>query len=116
MNTKFDQIIFETAITIDPETLKKKLNFNTLSSKEKEGLNAMTGAIEDKTETDSSQKDFEILSDENSTEEQKATAMLRLIDQGKLPNITQKKEDTNTTNQKEKPKQSSLTYTAPTFQ
>lgn len=120
MNTKFDQVIFETAITIDPETLKNKLNFNALSPKEKEGLNAMTGAIENKTETDKTQKDFEILSDENSSDEEKTQAMLRLINQKRLPNITQKKEDTENQQQtvvkKEKPTQSSLTYSAPSFQ
>ena len=120
MKTKFDQVIFETAITIDPETLKNKLNFNALSPKEKEGLNAMTGAIENKTETDAIQKDFEVLSDEKSSDEQKTQAMLRLISQKRLPNITQKKEDAESQSQnivkKEKPTQSSLTYSAPSFQ
>lgn len=105
-NNKFNEVIINyisEAIAVNPEDIKNQLAAKIgtgLSRPVADALTAVSGAIEKTTETDKFQKDFNILSSEDSTDEEKAEAMLRLIDQKRLPNIT-KTEENSTEEEKE---------------
>jgi RNAse (barnase) inhibitor barstar len=126
MNNKFNNILFsyiEENITIDQKRLARDLErvSQALPDQTKKALEATSQAMVGATETDPIEAEFQELAKKENSDEQKVKILMSLIAKKALPDITQrmqqnKEEETEEKTEDQKPKQSSLTYSAPSFQ
>ena len=125
MNNKFDKTLFsfiEENITIDQKRLAQDLArvSQSLPDQTKKALEVTSDAMAGATETDPIEAEFHELAKKETTDEQKVKILMSLIAQKRLPDITQKLQKKETESEEkteeQKPKQSSLTYSAPSFQ
>lgn len=136
MNTKFDKVIYsfikENNISVDPKRLATDLErvAKTIPMQSKKALETTSQALAGATETDPIEAEFlKLTKYKDISDEEKTKILMGLIANKAIPDITGKmekdnqneensEEDTeeNQTQTAEKPKQSSFTYSAPTFQ
>jgi RNAse (barnase) inhibitor barstar len=126
MKNKFNNILFsyiEENITIDQKRLARDLErvSQSLPDQTKKALEATSQAMVGATETDPIEAEFQELAKKENSDEQKVKILMSLISKKALPDITQKmqqnkEEETEEKTEDQKPKQSSLTYSAPSFQ
>jgi hypothetical protein len=127
MNNKFNNILFsyiEENITIDQKRLARDLErvSQALPDQTKKALEATSQAMVGATETDPIEAEFQELAKKENSDEQKVKILMSLIAKKALPDITQRmqqnkeEEETEEKTEDQKPKQSSLTYSAPSFQ
>lgn len=134
MNTKFDKVLhsfIEENITIDQKRLAKDLErvSQSLPDQTKKALETTSQALAGATETDPIESEFlKLAKYKDISDEEKTKIIMSLIAKKALPDVTGKMEknnqqqkseeesEENRTQSTEKPKQSSFTYSAPSFQ
>ena len=134
MNTKFDKVLhsfIEENITIDQKRIADDIKrvAASLPAATKAAFGATSDAMASATETDPIESEFlKLAKYKDISDEEKTKIIMSLIAKKALPDVTGKMEknnqqqnseeesEENQTQSTEKPKQSSFTYSAPSFQ